>query len=84
MRDRGAAIAQALMDNGPVTASFTVYPDFENYAGGIYKRGSMLPEGGHAVEFVGFGTDPATGTKYWKMANSWNPYRPLTKRRVKK
>ena len=68
------AIAQALMESGPVTASFTVYSDFENYAGGIYKPTVSKMDGGHAVKFVGFGTDAATGTKYWKMANSWNPY----------
>jgi cathepsin B len=68
------AIAQALMDAGPVTASFTVYDDFENYAGGIYKPTSHSSVGGHAVKYVGFGTDPKTGTEYWKLANSWNPY----------
>jgi cathepsin B len=67
-----AAIQQTLMTKGPVATAFTVYSDFENYAGGIYSHttGSVL--GGHAVRFVGWGVD--NGTPYWKVANSWNPY----------
>ena len=30
------AIAQEIMEGGPVECAFTVYSDFENYAGGIY------------------------------------------------
>ena len=63
---------QAIMKDGPVETAFTVYSDFENYAGGVYKHtgGSML--GGHAVRIVGWGTD--NGEAYWKVANSWNPF----------
>merc|ERR1711957_75828 len=52
--------------------AFSVYGDFANYTGGIYRHtsGSML--GGHAVRIVGFGIE--NGEKYWKVANSWNPY----------
>lgn len=28
--------------------------------------------GGHAVKITGWGVED--GTKYWKIANSWNPY----------
>ena len=41
-------------------------------AGGIYSHTTGQPVGGHAVKFVGWGTDG--GVKYWKVANSWNPY----------
>jgi len=65
-------IAQTIMEGGPVETAFTVYEDFENYSGGIYEHKSGAQLGGHAVRIVGFGTE--NGVKYWKVANSWNPY----------
>jgi len=67
-----AGIQKAIMEGGPVETAFTVYADFANYASGIYHHvsGSML--GGHAVRIVGWGVEG--GNKYWKVANSWNPY----------
>jgi len=65
-------IKQAIMTGGPVETAFNVYSDFENYAGGIYHHVSGEQVGGHAVKIVGWGVD--AGTKYWKVANSWNPY----------
>merc|ERR1711939_1289979 len=44
----------------------------ENYAGGIYHHVSGGMAGGHAVKLVGWGEE--NGQKYWKVANSWNPY----------
>ena len=67
------AIQRMIMEGGPVETAFTVYSDFENYAGGIYHHVSGSMAGGHAVKFVGWGVE--AGTKYWKVANSWNPYR---------
>merc|ERR1712125_138157 len=67
-----AALQESIMAHGPVETAFTVYKDFENYAGGVYKQRSMQTLGGHAVRIVGWGVD--AGTKYWKVANSWNPY----------
>ena len=63
------------MKHGPVSASFIVYPDFENYVSGIYhlSNNQSQPLGGHAVRIVGFGEDEH-GEKYWKVANSWNKY----------
>ena len=66
------AIQQAIMLGGPVETAFTVYSDFENYVSGIYHHVTGQMEGGHAVRFVGWGVDK--GTKYWKVANSWNPH----------
>ena len=50
--------------NLSVETAFTVYSDFENYAGGVYKHVSGSSVGGHAVKIVGWGVDK--GTKYWK------------------
>mmetsp|Transcript_111338 Transcript_111338/g.300325 ORF Transcript_111338/g.300325 Transcript_111338/m.300325 type:complete len:453 (-) Transcript_111338:140-1498(-) len=65
-------IQQMIMAGGPVETAFTVYSDFENYAGGIYHHVSGGFAGGHAVKIVGWGTD--NGVEYWKIANSWNPH----------
>jgi len=65
-------IQKAIMAGGPMEVAFTVYSDFENYASGIYHHVSGGQVGGHAVKVVGWGVE--SGTKYWKIANSWNPY----------
>ena len=55
-----------------VTAAFTVYADFENYAGGVYAHTAGRMMGAHAVKMMGWGTD--AGADYWLAANSWNSY----------
>jgi len=65
-------IQKAIMEGGPVETAFTVYTDFANYVSGIYHHVKGGVEGGHAVRIVGWGVD--SGNKYWKVANSWNPY----------
>lgn len=65
-------IKKMIMAGGPVETAFTVYSDFENYAGGIYHHVTGSFAGGHAVKIVGWGVEK--GVKYWKVANSWNPY----------
>jgi cathepsin B len=65
-------IQRMIMEGGPVETAFTVYSDFEDYAGGIYQRTTGKAAGGHAVKIVGWGVED--GTKYWKIANSWNGF----------
>lgn len=65
-------IAQAIMAGGPVETAFQCYDEFENYVSGIYHVVSTKGPGGHAVKIVGWGVED--GVKYWKVANSWNPY----------
>jgi cathepsin B len=67
-----ASIQKAIMEAGPIETAFSVFADFETYAGGIYHQTSEQFLGGHAVRIVGWGEEK--GTKYWKVANSWNPY----------
>ena len=62
-----------IMANGPIQVAFNVYKSFMTYSTGTYvkKPLELIPEGGHAVKIVGWGTD-AAGTDYWTVANSWN------------
>jgi len=63
-------IQTEIMTNGPVVATFEVYSDFYTYQSGVYQHVSGDDEGGHAVKFIGWGTE--NGTDYWLVANSWN------------
>uniref|UniRef100_A0A7S0FP37 Peptidase C1A papain C-terminal domain-containing protein n=1 Tax=Pyrodinium bahamense TaxID=73915 RepID=A0A7S0FP37_9DINO len=65
-------IQRMILAGGPVETAYTVFSDFENYAGGVYQHVTGEKAGGHAVKIVGWGVDG--GVKYWKIANSWNPY----------
>merc|ERR1711871_124832 len=69
-----AEMQKELMTNGPVQVAFTVYKSFMSYKSGVYNRPWWkvwdLPEGGHAVKLVGWGTD--NGVDYWRIANSWD------------
>jgi len=70
--DSESAIQEAIMTDGPVETAFSVYEDFANYVSGVYRHTTGSYEGGHAVRIVGWGVDGRQ--KYWKVANSWNPY----------
>merc|ERR1712146_111894 len=65
-----------IMTNGPIQVAFKVYKSFMTYKSGVYQKHfwEVLPEGGHAVKIVGWGTEEGTlsSTPYWLVANSWN------------
>merc|ERR1712070_1176079 len=70
-----------IMTNGPIQVAFKVYKSFMNYKSGVYQKHwyELLPEGGHAVKIVGWGSETSTNTwgenvstDYWLVANSWN------------
>ena len=62
----------AALQKGPISAGFTVYSDFPTYKSGVYSKTKGAREmGGHAVEIIGYGTDPSAGD-YWVVRNSWN------------
>jgi len=67
-----ANMQKEIMTNGPIQVAFNVYKSFMSYKSGVYSKHwyELLPEGGHAVKIVGWGTD--NGTPYWLVANSWN------------
>jgi len=60
-----------LMTGGPIQVAFQVYKSFMAYRGGVYQKpkGEFLPEGGHAVKIVGWGSE--NNVDYWLVANSW-------------
>ncbi|KAH9514130.1 hypothetical protein Btru_030358 [Bulinus truncatus] len=64
-------IMQELIQKGPIEGAFTVYSDFLSYKSGVYQHTSGQELGGHAVKIIGYGVED--GTKYWLVANSWNP-----------
>eukprot|EP00756_Hemistasia_phaeocysticola_P034400 Hpha_TRINITY_DN16518_c3_g1::TRINITY_DN16518_c3_g1_i4::g.134213::m.134213/K01363/CTSB; cathepsin B len=64
-----AGAQQALMETGPIAATFTVYADFPTYKSGVYKHTSGSALGGHAVVLIGWGTE--NGQDYWLLKNSW-------------
>jgi len=66
-----ANMQKEIMANGPIQVGFKVYKSFMSYKSGVYNKASweMLPEGGHAVKMIGWGTED--GQDYWLVANSW-------------
>lgn len=64
---------QELMTKGPIQVAFMVYGSFMSYKSGVYQKHwyEFMPEGGHAVKIVGWGTESAVD--YWLVANSWGP-----------
>ncbi|GFQ88117.1 dipeptidyl peptidase 1 [Trichonephila clavata] len=66
-----------LVENGPVTVAFQVYPDFMLYKGGVYhhtgigSRFNPFHLVNHGVLITGYGIDNNTGEKFWIVKNSW-------------
>lgn len=62
-----------IMTNGPIQVAYIVYKSFMSYTSGVYQKHwyEILPEGGHAVKILGWGTEAQVD--YWLVANSWGP-----------
>lgn len=66
-----------LIQNGPLTVAFEVYPDFQLYKSGIYHhvqtaiRFNPFSLVNHGVLITGYGIDNRSGEKYWIVKNSW-------------
>merc|ERR1712151_967112 len=71
-----ANMQKDILTSGPIQVGFQVYRSFMNYKSGIYHKHiwEVLPEGGHAVKMIGWGSDPSVksilGGAYWIVANS--------------
>lgn len=61
-------IKQAMLQHGPITATFSVYEDFKYYIDGVYEHvfGPLL--GGHQVLLVGWQDE----NQCWIVKNSWS------------
>uniref|UniRef100_A0ACD5WQJ7 Uncharacterized protein n=1 Tax=Avena sativa TaxID=4498 RepID=A0ACD5WQJ7_AVESA len=63
-------VMQKAVAGQPVAVAIEVGSGMQFYKSGVYSGpcGTRLA---HAVTVVGYGTDPATGVKYWIVKNSW-------------
>jgi cathepsin B len=61
-------IKEELYRNGPMMMGLTIYEDFMNYGGGVYKHVAGGEISGHAMKVVGYGTDATEGF-YWVLQN---------------
>jgi cathepsin B len=62
-----------LLTYGPVQTGYKVYDDFMTYKSGVYQHTTGDFLGSHAVTVIGWGTDSASGKKYWLVANRYEP-----------
>uniref|UniRef100_A0A914KUG3 Peptidase C1A papain C-terminal domain-containing protein n=1 Tax=Meloidogyne incognita TaxID=6306 RepID=A0A914KUG3_MELIC len=71
----GEANIEKQLKNGPVSAAFVVYEDFNAYTDGVYRHVTGKVKGGHAVVIVGYGTATCNKEKipFWIIRNSWGP-----------
>jgi cathepsin X len=57
-------IMAEIYSRGPVAATINAEP-IVKYTGGVFTNDEYDQETNHIVSIVGWGTDDATGTKYW-------------------
>jgi len=67
-----APVLQWLTNSGPLAISVDA-STWSGYGGGVFDGcNNANPDLDHAVQCVGFGTDPSLGD-YWLVRNSWGP-----------
>jgi len=63
----------AVSQYGPISVAIAVGEPMKQYESGIIDPNTACESDiNHAVLLTGYGTDPATGKKYWIVKNSWN------------
>ena len=63
-------IKLAILDGGPISASFITYADFHSFHGdGVYISDLKTRKGGHAISLFGWGVKD--GVKFWWAKNSY-------------
>lgn len=71
------AVQQALLEQ-PLAVAFNVGESALYYDSGIIDVEECTVNDSdnlnHAINLVGYGTDPDTGLKYWTLRNSWSTY----------
>jgi len=66
------AIQNAILGDGPVEGTMSVYSDFMHYKSGVYvKSAKATYMGGHAIKIIGWGHDDKVKKDYWIVNNSW-------------
>jgi len=65
------AMQKEILANGPIACGIDAAPIL-NYTSGIASDAGENVD--HVISVVGWGTDPATGDKYWSVRNSWGEY----------
>jgi C1A family cysteine protease len=62
-----AVIKEHLAEKGPVLASLSVWPEFKEYAGGVYEQENTSRGIPHCVCIIGY----CEGREAWLIKNSW-------------
>ena len=62
-------IKLAILDGGPISASFITYADFHSFHGDGVNISDLKRKGGHAISLFGWGVKD--GVKFWWAKNSY-------------
>jgi len=61
-----------LVSLGPISICLNASP-MQSYSSGISNPSSCPSDIDHCVTLVGYGVDATSGTKFWRIKNSWGP-----------
>jgi len=67
------AVQVAILSYGAVVTSMRVYADFLSYLTGVYQQRSADFQGKSAIQLIGWGVEPRSGSPYWIAEGNWGP-----------